>query len=76
MVAGLTSINGSKKLATTMLNDKGEPMLKYFPLEDARADEYSMAFPKGSELVSVFNEGIQALKDSGKLEELIQYWLY
>ena len=35
-----------------------------------------MAFPKGSELVSVFNEGIQALKDSGKLDEMIQYWLY
>ena len=58
VVAGLTSINGSKKLATTMLNDKGEPMLKYFPLEDARADEYSMAFPKGSELVPVFNEAL------------------
>ena len=35
-----------------------------------------MAFPKGSELTAIFNEGIQALKDSGKLEELIQYWLY
>ena len=39
-------------------------------------DEYCMAFPKGSELTAIFNEGIQALKDSGKLEELIQYWLY
>ena len=51
-------------------------MLKYFALDGAQADEYCMAFPKGSELVSVFNEGIQALKDSGKLDELIQYWLY
>ena len=72
VVAGLTSINGSKKLATTMLNDKGEPMLKYFPLEDARADEYSMAFPKGSELVPVFNEALAQLKQSGKLDEMIR----
>ncbi|MDY3278794.1 MAG: hypothetical protein SOX25_01630 [Eubacteriales bacterium] len=76
VAAGLTSINGAKKLATTMLDADGNPMLKYFALEGARADEYSMAFPKGSELTAIFNEGIQALKDSGKLDELIQYWLY
>ena len=76
VVAGLTSINGAKKLATTMLDADGNPMLKYFALDGAQADEYCMAFPKGSELVSVFNEGIQALKDSGKLDEMIQYWLY
>ena len=58
------------------LDADGNPMLKYFALEGARADEYCMAFPKGSELTAIFNEGIQALKDSGKLEELIQYWLY
>ena len=68
--------NGAKKLATTMLDADGNPMLKYFALDGAQADEYCMAFPKGSELVSVFNEGIQALKDSGKLDEMIQYWLY
>ncbi len=76
VVAGLTSINGAKKLATTMLDADGNPMLKYFALDGAQADEYCMAFPEGSELVSVFNEGIQALKDSGKLDEMIQYWLY
>lgn len=76
VVAGLTSINGSKKLATTMLNDKGEPMLKYFPLEGARADEYSMAFPKGSELTPIFNEALAQLKESGKLDEMIHQWLY
>ena len=76
VAARLTSINGAKKLATTMLDADGNPMLKYFALEGARADEYCMAFPKGSELTAIFNEGIQALKDSGKLEELIQYWLY
>ena len=76
VVAGLTSINGAKKLATTMLDTNGNPMLKYFALDGAQADEYCMAFPKGSELTAIFNEGIQALKNSGKLDELIQYWLY
>ena len=51
-------------------------MLKYFPLEDTRADEYSMAFPKGSELVPVFNEALAQLKQSGKLDEMIHQWLY
>ena len=59
-----------------MLNDKGEPMLKYFPLEGARADEYSMAFPKGSELTPIFNEALAQLKESGKLDEMIHQWLY
>ena len=76
VVAGLTSINGSKKLATTMLDANGSAMLKYFALEDAPADEYCMAFPKDSELTALFNEGIQTLQDSGKLDEMIQYWLY
>ena len=76
VVAGLTSINGSKKLAMTMLDDKGEPMLKYFPLEGARADQYSMAFPKGSELTPIFNEALAQLKESGKLDEMIHQWLY
>ena len=76
VVAGLTSINGSKKLATTMLDANGSAMLKYFALEDAPADEYCMAFPKDSELTVLFNEGIQTLQDSGKLDEMIHYWLY
>ena len=76
VVAGLTSINGSKKLAATMLDANGNAMLKYFALEDAPADEYCMAFPKGSELTALFNEGIQTLQDSGKLDEMIHYWLY
>ena len=76
VAAGLTSINGAKKLATTMLDADGNPMLKYFALEGARADEYSMAFPKGSELVPVFNEALAQLKQSGKLDEMIHQWLY
>lgn len=77
VVAGLTSINGSKKLANTMLNADGTPMLKYFVLEgEGVADKYNIAFPKGSELVPVINEAIQALIDSGKMEEMVKYWLY
>ena len=76
VVAGLTSINGSKKLANTMFDANGAPMLKYFALEGAPADEYSMAFPSGSELVEVFNTALAELKASGKLDEMIKRWLY
>ena len=76
VVAGLTSINGSKKLANTMFDANGAPMLKYFALEGAPADEYSMAFPSGSELVEVFNTALAELKASGKLDEMIKHWLY
>ena len=76
VVAGLTSINGSKKLANTMLDTEGKPMLKYFALEGAPADEYRMAFPTGSELVEVINGALVELKASGKLDEMIKSWLY
>ena len=76
VVAGLTSINGSKKLANTMFDAEGKPMLKYFALEDAPADEYSMAFPEGSELVAIFNTALAELQESGKLDEMIKHWLY
>lgn len=77
VVAGLTSINGSKKLSNTMLNADGTPMLKYFVLEgESVADQYNIAFPKGSELVPVINEAIQTLIDSGKMDEMVKYWLY
>ncbi|MBR5224084.1 MAG: amino acid ABC transporter substrate-binding protein [Clostridia bacterium] len=76
VVAGLTSINGSKKLANTMFDAEGKPMLKYFALEDAPADEYSMAFPEGSELVAIFNTALAELQKSGKLDEMIKHWLY
>lgn len=76
VVAGLTSINGAKKLANTMFDAEGKPMLKYFALEGAPADEYRMAFPTGSELVEVINDALAELKSSGKLDEMIQGWLY
>ena len=76
VAAGLTSINGAKKLANTMFDANGAPLLKYFALEGAPADEYSMAFPSGSELVEVFNGALAEMKASGKLDELIKSWLY
>ena len=77
VVAGLTSINGSKKLANTMFNEDGSPMLKYFVLDsEGVADKYNIAFPKGSELVSIIDGEIQKMIDSGEMEKLVQYWLY
>ena len=77
VVAGLTSINGSKKLANTMFNTDGSPMLKYFVLDsEGVADKYNIAFPKGSELVALFDTAIQEMIDSGEMEKLVQYWLY
>jgi len=77
VVAGLTSINGSKKLANTMFNADGSAMLKYFVLDsEGVADKYNIAFPKGSELVALFDGAIQEMIDSGEMEKLVQHWLY
>ena len=77
VVAGLTSINGSKKLSNTMFNTDGSPMLKYFVLDsEGVADKYNIAFPKGSELVALFDGAIQEMIDSGEMEKLVKYWLY
>lgn len=77
VVAGLTSINGSKKLSNTMFNTDGTPMLKYFVLEgEGVADKYNIAFPKGSELVPLVDGAIQELIDSGKMDEMVKFWLY
>ena len=77
VVAGMTSINGTKKLSNTVLNENGEPMLKYFVLEyDGISDIYNIAFPKGSELRELFDATLQEMIDSGEMGELIQKWLY
>ena len=77
VVAGLTSINGSKKLTNTMFNTDGSPMLKYFVLDsEGVADKYNIAFPKGSELVALFDAAIQEMIDSGEMETLVKHWLY
>ena len=77
VVAGLTSINGSKKLSNTMFNTDGSPMLKYFVLDsEGVADKYNIAFPKGSELVALFDGAIQEMIDSGEMEQLVKFWLY
>ena len=72
VVAGVTSINGAKKLA-----NQSEGVLRYFMLEgEGTADEYNIAFQKGSELTEVFNTALQELFDNGWMAERIQYWLY
>ncbi len=77
VVAGMTSINGTKKLSTTMLDANNQPLLKYFVLEaDGIHDIYNIAFPKGSELKDIFNAGLQEMIDSGEMDELIKKWLY
>ena len=75
--AGITSINGAKKLSNEVVDNDGNPMLKYFVLEyDGISDIYNIAFPKGSELLPLFDEALQNMKDSGELDELINKWLY
>lgn len=77
VVAGLTSCNGAKKLSNTVLAEDGSPLLKYFVLEgEGVADQYNIAFPKGSELVEVIDAGIQEMIDSGEMETLVKQWLY
>ena len=77
VVAGMTSINGTKKLSNTVLGENGEALLKYFVLEyDGVSDIYNIAFPKGSELKELFDATLQEMIDSGEMGELIQKWLY
>jgi len=70
VVAGVTSINGSKKLAM-----QNEGVLTYFQLE-GEADIYNIAFQKGSSLVEIFDGALQELKDNGWLDAEIKAWLY
>ncbi len=56
------------------------PELTYFIVDaDAMGLEglstYNIAFPKGSELVSIFNEELAKMKENGKLDEIISKWL-
>lgn len=74
--AGLTGINGAKKLANTVLDADGNPLLKYFAVSGVRADAFSIAFPKGSELTALVNAALQQLTESGKLDAMIKQWLY
>ena len=75
--AGITSINGAKKLSNTMLNSDGKPMLKYFVLDyEGIADIYTIAFPKGSELLPIINGALKEMIASGEMKQLIDKWLY
>lgn len=50
------------------------PDLIYFPVEVDEADYKVAVLPEGSELKVKFDEAIQELIDSGKIEELQQKW--
>ena len=72
VVAGVTSINGAKKLA-----NQSDGVLTYFMLEgEGTADQYNIAFQKGSDLTETFNAALKELQDNGWLAERIQSWLY
>lgn len=54
--------------------------LSYFIIDPSQLDvgslsTYNIAFPKGSELVPIFNEEIAKMKENGKLDEIISTWL-
>lgn len=56
------------------------PELSYFMLtndmiEGVESNHYSMGFPKGSDLTSIFNDEIDKMRDNGKLSEIITQWL-
>lgn len=77
VAAGVTSINGSKKLSNTVLDAEGKPMLRYFLLEgEGTADQYNIAFQKGSDLTAIFDVAIQEMIDSGEMGTMIHGWLY
>lgn len=72
VVAGVTSINGAKKLAM-----QSEGQMTYFMLDgEGTADQYNIAFQKGSALTAEVDKAIQELIDNGWLAERIQSWLY
>ena len=42
--------------------------------EDLTSDLLGFAFPEGSPLVDVINQGLSAMKDSGKLQEINEFY--
>lgn len=54
--------------------------LSYFIIDPSQMDlgslsTYNIAFPKGSELVTIFNDALAEMKENGKLDEIISTWL-
>lgn len=71
--AAITGGTASKKVAE---ENEG---LDFFIMDtrdvDIPLDTYNIAFPKGSELVSIFNDEIAKLEEEGTLKDLIIKWL-
>lgn len=54
---------------------EANPNLAYSVLDYKTGHGYAIAFPKGSHLKEPFNEALQELKESGKIQEIIDKWL-
>ncbi|MEW9122645.1 MAG: transporter substrate-binding domain-containing protein [Thermotaleaceae bacterium] len=72
--AAITGGTGCKKIAE---ENEG---LSFFIIDSAEVDlgslsTYNIGFPKGSDLVPVFNEQIAKMNEDGTLKELIIKWL-
>jgi polar amino acid transport system substrate-binding protein len=51
------------------------PDLEINSIPNAKKGGYAIVFPKGSKLVDDFNRVLQEMKESGKLEKLVNEWL-
>lgn len=72
--AAITGATACKKVT------EENPGLTYFIIDDSKLDigslsTYNIAFPQGSELVSIFNEELAKMEANGKLDEIISSWL-
>lgn len=71
--AAITGGTASKKVA------EENESLDFFIMDTANVDipldTYNIAFPKGSELVSIINDEIAKLEEDGTLKDLITKWL-
>ena len=76
VVAGLTSINGSKSWPPRCSTTKASRCSSISRSRTRVPTNTAWPSPKGSELVPVFNEALAQLKQSGKLDEMIHQWLY
>ncbi|MCM3633780.1 MULTISPECIES: ABC transporter substrate-binding protein/permease [Paenibacillus] len=60
-------------VAVEMTNANPSLVMNFLPA-DANDGGYAIAFPKGSPYVEEFNTVIADMKESGKLDELLQQW--
>jgi len=59
----------------TAVQVEGSIIAGQFEAEAAAPDEYGMLFAEGNSLVGCINDALEAIKDSGKLQELEDTYL-